>query len=214
MDMTVRFPMTEGDIATLPQFTADSPIRILFSACLLGSACGVDGTSYGEQPMLLRLARLPNVKPVTFCPEDVSFGTPRNMPDIHGGDGFDVIDGRARVLTDKGEDWTDGMIAAAHKMLHLAQGNCIDLAILMDMSAACGTQIISDGPRLVENRRYRKGPGVCSALLMRNGFRVIAQRDYRYLHCLMAKLDKTHVPDAAARNHDETEWYRGYFAAG
>ncbi len=46
-----------------------------------------------------------NVKAVTFCPEDYSFGTPRSLPDIHGGNGFDVLDGKARVLTDKGEDW-------------------------------------------------------------------------------------------------------------
>jgi uncharacterized protein YbbK (DUF523 family) len=74
-------------------------------ACLRGVPCGVDGTSYGASfTHTERLFRLPNIRVVTFCPEDLAFGTPRATPDIHGGDGFDVLDGRARVISDSGED--------------------------------------------------------------------------------------------------------------
>jgi hypothetical protein len=33
---------------------------------------------------------MPNVQVFNFCPEDFSFGTPRALCNIHGGDGFDV----------------------------------------------------------------------------------------------------------------------------
>ncbi len=133
------------------------------------------------------------------------------MPDIHGGDGFDVLDGKARVLTNTGEDWTEGMITAAHRMLTIAQAECVDLAILQDMSAACGTQVISDGCRLVEVRRYQKGVGVCAALLLRNGFKVMSERDFKTLDRLTKKLDSSHKIDDSATDHHETKWYLEYF---
>ena len=154
---------------------------------------------------------LPSVKPVTFCPEDFAFGTPRDLPDIHGGDGFAVLAGRARVLTQKGEDCTAGMLGAAHEMLSIALKHRIDLAVLMDMSAACGSQVISDGCRLVAARKYQQGPGVAAALLMHNGFKVVSQRDFRTLEHLYHKLDANHPVDIEARDHQETDWYRSYF---
>ena len=203
--------LDDAFLSTMGDFTSDHRMRILVSACLSGLPCGVDGSSYGEFSLVLKLIRLPNVEAFTFCPEDFSFGTPRDMPDIHGGNGFDVLDRKARVLTHKGEDWTAGMIAAAERMLKIAGKNQIHLAILQDMSAACGTQVISDGCRLVADRKYRKGPGVCAALLVRNGYRVVSERDYRSLDLLFRKLDKTHTPDPNAIDHHETSWYRQYF---
>jgi uncharacterized protein YbbK (DUF523 family) len=206
----VHLPSKE-ELEALPAPTAEKPWRILVSACLTGCPCGVDGTSYGAFPWIKALLELPTVAAVSFCPEDFAFGTPRSMPDIHGGDGFDVLDGTARVLTETGEDWTAGFVEAAERMLHLAREHAVDLAILMDMSAACGTQVISDGCRLVAERRYRKGPGVAAALLIRHGFRVVSQRDFRTLELVRKKLDRRHVVDEAAVDHHETEWYRSYF---
>ena len=42
-----------------------------------------------------------------FCPEQHALGTPRSMPDIHGGDGVDVLAGRARVLDEVPADARD-----------------------------------------------------------------------------------------------------------
>ena len=125
--------------------TTESPLRILVSACLIGVKCGFDGGNYGDYPSVLRLLNYKNVKLIQFCPEDFSFGTPRDMCDIHGGDGFDVLEGRAKVLTSSGTDWTEGMIKASEKMLQVAQDNEIELAIMMDVSAACGNHVIYDG---------------------------------------------------------------------
>jgi uncharacterized protein YbbK (DUF523 family) len=111
-------------------------------------------------------------------------------------------------MTDAGEDWTEAMVAAAHRMLAVAQANSVYMAILMDVSTACGTQVIYEGPRHLKN--YRIGAGVCAALLMKNGYRVVSQRVYRTLEVLTSKLDKSHRVDGAV-DHHETEWYRGYF---
>jgi uncharacterized protein YbbK (DUF523 family) len=200
-----------ASINALPFFTPTKPIRILVSSCLLGTPCGVEGTSYGDFLWIKKILSLPNVRALTFCPEDFAFGTPRAIPDIHGGNGFAVLEGKARVLTDKGEDWTNGMITAAQTMLKLSLDNSIDLAILMDMSAACGSQVISDGCRRVEHRRYQKGPGVAAALLMRHGIWVVSQRDFRTLERLHHKLNPDHSMDSTAKDHHETDWYRSYF---
>jgi uncharacterized protein YbbK (DUF523 family) len=157
------------------------------------------------------LFQLPNVQVVTFCPEDLVFGTPRATPDIHGGDGFAVLDGRARVLSDSGEDWTESMLGAAHVMLTVAQQNQVQVALLTDISAACGSQVIYDGAR--SNGTYRAGQGVCAALLIRHGIRVLSQRDYRTLDLILHKLDVSHVPDPKSRDHHETQWYVDSFGS-
>jgi uncharacterized protein YbbK (DUF523 family) len=194
------------EIASWPQFTEESPLGLLVSGCLLGRPCGVDGSSYGAPYAHTdRLVRLPNLHVVGFCPEDFAFGTPRQTPDIHGGDGFDVLDGTARVLSESGEDWTDGMLAAAKETLTLAQDNGVRLALLMDMSAACGSQVIYDGFR--SRGTYQAGQGVCTALLVRNGIKVVSQRDHRTLDLLLSKLDPTHTLNPNSRDHHETKWY-------
>ena len=48
-------------------------------------------------------------------------GIPRTMPDLHGGDGVDVLEGRARVRDEHGADLTDAMIAGAEAMLSFAR---------------------------------------------------------------------------------------------
>jgi uncharacterized protein YbbK (DUF523 family) len=196
-------------IAAWPRFTPESPMRVLVSGCVAGLPCGVDGSSYGEYPDARRLLSQPNVRAIPFCPEESEFGTPREMCNVHGGTGDGVLDGRARVLTESGVDWTEGMIRAAHRMLAIAREQRVHLAMLMDISAACGSQVIYDGPRHLA--RYQIGAGVCAALLRRNGFTVISQRDYRTLDRILAHLDAAHVPNANAIDHHETEWYRSYF---
>jgi uncharacterized protein YbbK (DUF523 family) len=191
--------------------TPDNPLRILMSACLAGITCGYDGTANGEYPSALKLLGYDNVRIVRFCPEEFSFGTPREMCDIHGGTGFDVLDGKARVLTESGKDWSEGMIKASEKMLEIARQEDIELAVMMDISAACGSQVIYDGNRFAENKVYQIGAGVSAAQLLRHGFQVISQRDFASLEILYAKIDPSHVIDTAKKDHHEIEWYREYF---
>lgn len=194
--------------------TAGDPLRVLVSGCLAGWQCGVDGTDYGMGAVLREFLALPAVRAVPFCPEEYAIGTPRGMPDIHGGDGHDVLEGRARVLDEKGADLTEKMVAGAQAMLAKAQAERVELAVLTDMSAACGSQVISDGCRLVELRKYRKGVGVAAALLLRSGIAVVAQRDHRTMGEIRALLDPGLAVSAEAIDHHETAWYREYFKPG
>lgn len=96
-------------------------------------------------------------------------------------------------------------------MLEIARRDHIELAVLMDVSAACGSQVIYDGNRFAENKVYRIGAGVCAAQLMRNGFKVISQRDFASLEILYAKIDPAHQIDASKMDHHEIDWYKQYF---
>jgi uncharacterized protein YbbK (DUF523 family) len=193
-------------IDALPEPTSEQPWRILVSGCMAGWACGVDGTDYGMPAALSGLASLRNVQWVPFCPEDVGIGTPRTMPDIHGGDGFVVLAGRARVLDEHGVDLTEKMLRGAEAMLEKAKQANVHLAILTDMSAACGSQVISDGCRFDSPRRYQRGVGVAAAMLIRAGIPVVSQRDFATLGRLRARLDPTFTPDPDTRDHHDHPW--------
>ncbi len=190
----------------------DDPLRILMSACLAGIKCGFDGSANGEYPSALKLLTYDTAKVTRFCPEEFSFGAPREMCDIHGGTGADVLDGKAKVLTESGKDWSGGMVRASEKMLEIAEREKIELAVLMDISAACGSQVIYSGNRFQANKVYQIGAGVCAAQLQRNGFKVISQRDFASLEILYSKLDPEHSADRSKLDHHETEWYRNYFS--
>ena len=180
---------------------------MLVSGCLAGLHCGVDGTDYGLGVELSELFAQPTFRALPFCPEQHALGTPRTMPDIHGGDGFDVIAGRARVLDEHGEDLTAKMIEGARAMLAFAREVRAELAILTDSSAACGSQVISDGCRLVEQRRHQKGVGVATAVLLDAGIPVVSQRDFRTLGLLRTRIQPGYErPPADARDHHEHPW--------
>jgi uncharacterized protein YbbK (DUF523 family) len=193
-------------VDTLRQPTPEEPWRVLVSGCLAGWQCGVDGSDYGLAVKIGDLLALPSIKVVPFCPEQHAMSTPRTMPDIHGGDGVDVIAGRARVFDEHGVDLTAKMIAGARAMLEQALLARVELALLTDMSAACGSQVISDGCRLVAERRYQKGVGVATALLLEAGIPVVSQRDFRTLALLRARIDPGYRPPDDALDHHEHPW--------
>lgn len=202
---------TQNFIQSLRQPTVEHPLRILMSACLSGIRCGFDGSANGDYPSARKLLEYKTCKVITFCPEEHSFGSPREMCDIHGGTGFDVLDGKAKVLSDSGKDWSAGMITGAEKMLERALEHKIELAVMMDISAACGSTVIYSGNRFNQNKVYQIGAGVAAALLMRNGITVISQRDFASLEQLYAKLDASHTIDTTKIDHRETDWYKSYF---
>jgi uncharacterized protein YbbK (DUF523 family) len=204
--------MTEkNSIQNIKKPSKENPLVVMMSACLTGLKCGYDGSSYGEYPSALKLLDYDTVRVVRFCPEEFSFGTPREMCDIHGGTGIDVLNGKAKVLTESGIDWTSGMVKASEKMLEIAKAEKVEIAIMMDTSAACGSQVIYDGNRFAQDKKYQIGMGVCAAQLKRNGFLVISQRDFASLEVLYSKIDEAHALDPTKLDHHETEWYKNYF---
>lgn len=204
--------MTDKEhIKNLRQPTEDNPLRVLFSACLLGTLCGVDGSSNGYYPHIVRLSKLSTVSITSFCPEHFALGTPRETPDIADGSGADVIDGNAKVITESGRIITKEMIIGAEKMVEVAKENDVEIAIMMDVSAACGSQVTYKGHRFSDQSEYQIGMGVSAELLKRNGIKIISQRDYKSLELLLSKLDPRHEIDEEAIDQDETEWYLDYF---
>jgi uncharacterized protein YbbK (DUF523 family) len=206
-----RLAHSAAAVAALREPTAERPWRVLVSGCLYGLGCGVDGTDYGMGGLLADFLRPATVVAVPYCPEEVGLGTPRTMPDLHGGDGFDVVDGAARVLDEHGVDLTEGMLVGARAMLAHALEHAVDFAVLTDMSAACGTQVISDGCRYDEPRRYRQGVGVAAATLLRAGIPVVSQRDHRTLGQLRARAEPGFQADPEAVDHHRTAWVVEHF---
>jgi uncharacterized protein YbbK (DUF523 family) len=200
-------------IARWPAFTEEAPLHLLVSGCLGGMACGVDGTSYGHYPLANHFLSLRNVRAFPFCPEERAYGTPRETPNVHGGTGHDALDGKARVHmdTDAMPDVTDGLVREARNMAAFALAHGVHLALMMDVSGACGSTCIYDGRR--KDKRYLKGPGVAGAAVMRAGVPVVSQRDERTLRAIFEKLGGAdRAPFTDGLDHHERDWYRTYFA--
>jgi uncharacterized protein YbbK (DUF523 family) len=199
------------DWSRLERVSVDDPLRVLFSACLLGHATGWEGGAYTEA-LAVRLAGLPVVRAMSFCPENATLGTPRPLTTLHDGHGRDVLSGRARVLETTGRDVTREIVRGAEAMLEVARRGDAELAVMLDVSDSCGSHVVYLGAP--EERRYQQGPGVAAATLMEAGVPVLAQRDFATLQRLVAALDPGFEPDPAACDFVDTGWYREYFAAG
>lgn len=189
-------------------------MRVLVSGCLAGLPCGVDGTAYGEYPLARFLLSRPNVKAFQFCPEDRAYGTPRFTPNISRGNGFDVLAGRARVQadTDAEEDITEPMVREARAMAALATREHVHLALMMDISGACGSTVVYNGRR--KNKEFSTGPGVAGAAVMELGIPIVSQRDERTLRLVLHKLGaEADAPFGDGLDHHEREWYIKTFGA-
>jgi uncharacterized protein YbbK (DUF523 family) len=193
-------------VAALREPSLEDPWRLLVSGCIAGQRCGVDGTDYGKGAENAAFLALPRIRVVPFCPEAHLLGVPRNTPDLHGGDGVDVLAARARVLDEHGTDISAPMIAGAEAMVALARQERVDLVLLTDASAACGSQVINLGSRFVEPRVRQKGVGVATAALLAAGFHVVSPRDFRTLGLLRARCDPGSSVDPAARDHQDHPW--------
>ena len=148
--------------------SSGSPQRaqsVLVSSCLMGIPCQYDGQRSANKPTLA-----PDTPVVHACPEALGgLPTPRPRAEIVGGDGHDVLDGKARVKTEGNEDVTDKYIEGAERLLRIVRAKGIEHAELQDHSPACGSSKISDG---TFRRRRIPGVGVAAALLIRNGIKV------------------------------------------
>lgn len=144
----------------------------LVSACLLGIPCAYDGQGRSADAFLPLVAR---AQVVPICPE-VAGGlpTPRPTAEIIGGDGGDVLDGRARVVTVAGDDVTDAFLRGAERALTVVQQLGISVAILRQRSPSCGSACIYDG---THSGALRGGQGVTAALLRRHGVEVLSEGD-------------------------------------
>jgi uncharacterized protein YbbK (DUF523 family) len=144
----------------------DGPVVV--SACLAGVAC-----THEAQPKTRDWAvqLVASGRAVLVCPE-VAGGLPIPRPasEIQGGDGADVLDGRARVLDEHGTDVTAQYLAGAQKAAEAAQRTGARVAILKARSPSCGCGRIYDGSF---SKRLTDGDGVTAAMLGREGLEVV-----------------------------------------
>lgn len=145
---------------------------ILVSACLLGVNCKYDGENNINQAVK-RYLRGKAWVPV--CPEQLGgLPTPRESAEIRGGSGREVLEGKARVACNTGEDVTRCFIRGARESLWLAEMTGAGEALLKARSPSCGSGEIYDGSF---QGRLREGEGVTAALLRVQGITVYSEED-------------------------------------
>ncbi len=138
---------------------------ILISSCLLGIHCRYDGRESGC-PSLIDFASSAHIIPI--CPEQMGgLPTPRPPARIVGGDGGDVIAGKAKVINSLGEEVTAAFRKGAEESLRVARLAGAAMAIFKDKSPSCGVITVQceglEGP----------GMGVTAALFQKSGIRMM-----------------------------------------
>ncbi|WP_449536363.1 DUF523 domain-containing protein [Ferdinandcohnia sp. Marseille-Q9671] len=146
---------------------------ILVSSCLAGLEVRYNGTHSLDN----RINKLVGEnKAVTICPELLGgFSTPREPAEIVGGDGEDVLDGRAKVVEQSGKDVTELYIKGAYATLEKAKKINATIVVLKENSPSCGSSMIYNGE--FKGKKI-VGNGVTSSLLKRNGLQVISEEQF------------------------------------
>jgi uncharacterized protein YbbK (DUF523 family) len=158
--------------------------KILVSRCLLGHRVRYDGGASGPFDQLEQWVAEGRV--IALCPE-VAGGlpTPRAAAEIPGGQGVEVLDGTARVITTEGDDVSAEFLSGAHQALELVQKHAIRIAVLKANSPSCGNLLTYDG---TFNGVKVSGEGVTAALLTRNGVQVFSELQLVEVAAALAEL--------------------------
>ncbi|WP_165671842.1 DUF523 domain-containing protein [Metapseudomonas otitidis] len=159
--------------------------KILISRCLLGQRVRYDGGAHGPYELLQRWQDEGRVVPV--CPEvEGGLPTPRPPAEILGGQGLQVLEGQARVMTDGGEDVTTAFVAGARLALDLVRRHGIAVAVLKARSPSCGNEEAYDGT--FTGTRI-PGEGVTAALLRQAGVRVFNETQLEAAQACLTALE-------------------------
>jgi len=148
---------------------------IIASACLCGINCKYNGENNLNNG-IEELFSQGEVIPV--CPEQLGgLTTPREVKEISGGTGAQVLQGTAKVIGPSNSDSTEQFIRGANETLNIALNANIQVAVLKSKSPSCGLGKIYDGSF---SHRLIDGNGVTAELLIRNGIKVYNENeDYK-----------------------------------
>ncbi|MBU3965253.1 DUF523 domain-containing protein [Patescibacteria group bacterium] len=134
----------------------------LCSACLLGINCKDNGKN-NRNEKIIELTRREILIPV--CPEQLGgLPTPRKRARQRKG----------RIYKESGEDITRNFNRGAKEVLKIAELLGIKEAIFKQRSPSCGVGQIYDGNF---SGTVIKGDGVTTALLKKNGIKVISEEE-------------------------------------
>ena len=161
--------------------------KVLVSRCLLGHRVRYDGNSSGHPGQLAEWQGQGRV--VALCPE-VAGGlpTPRAAAEISGGQGRDVLEGRARVIASDGEDVSAAFLDGARQALALVQREGIRVAVLKANSPSCGNLLTYDG---TFSGVKVNGEGVTAALLKQAGVQVFNELELVEAAAALEHLDQS-----------------------
>ena len=141
-------------------------MRLLISACLLGTCCRYDGASKGH-PLAAQLAEKHTLIPV--CPEQMGgLATPRPPAERRG----------VRVVAKTGIDVTAEYSRGAAEVWQLCQLFHCDGAVLKERSPSCGHGEIYDG---TFSGTIVPGDGITAELLTSNGIPVYGESQIQEL---------------------------------
>ena len=148
----------------------------LVSACLCGLNCRYNGlSSYNDRVKAL----YDRGNCIAVCPEHLgNLPIPREPHEIINGEGKDVLNGIARIMSKDGTDSTNEFIDGAKKTLEIAKLMNVDTAILKSRSPSCGLGQIYDGSF---NHKLRMGNGITAELLKQNGIKISTEEDIKNL---------------------------------
>jgi len=148
----------------------------LISACLVGINCKYDGENNlpDLDPEILEEYKQGKLIPV--CPEQLGgLATPRTPAQIQNASGEDVLDGKVKILTEKGADLTEQFVKGAKEVLKIAKMLNIKEAVFKQRSPSCGCGQIYDG---TFTKTVKRGDGVTTALLKRNGIKIKTEENF------------------------------------
>lgn len=143
-------------------------IKLLMSACLVGQCCRYDARSV---PSIVdkRLHYMLNTGQVAvLCPEcSAGLDTPRDPAEIEAGKtAEDVLNGKAKVLTNTGKDVTEFYLRGAENFVALAKKHNVRIAVLKSKSPSCGVHDVYDG---THTGKLIPGQGVVACALAKIG---------------------------------------------
>jgi len=140
---------------------------------ILGIRCTWSGHNKYKNERAIKLSKVETL--ISVCPEQLGgLATPRAPQEIQGGMREDVLDGKCKVLNKNRENVTKEFIRGAEETLKIIRQLNIKEFIGKSKSLSCGYGQIYDG---TFSGRLINGDGVTTALLRRNGIRIIAEED-------------------------------------
>lgn len=154
--------------------------KVLISACLLGNNCRYNG----GHSQLNELNKL-DVEWIPVCPEESGgLGTPRPSAEMQGS-AEDILNGKGKVLTNKGKNVTQEFIRGADKSLQSGLEVGVKTAILKSKSPSCGIGKIYDGSFTIT---LKTGDGIFAHLCHENDIECISSDNINQIKKTLGKL--------------------------
>ncbi len=147
--------------------------KFLLSSCLAGENVRYDGGNNRIENEAFRKL-VDEGRAVLVCSEvDAGLSAPRRPCEINGeGGGKAVLEGRACVYGDDGQNLTEPFVKGAYMTLDKAREHGCTAAMLKHRSPSCGSTLIYDGSF---SGVKISGRGVTAELLVSEGIRLFSE---------------------------------------